>query len=344
MPASIRDVSRVAGVSISTVSRVINNAANVNPKIKIKVQEAIEKLNYEPNRIAQSLSGHPFNAIGIAAARATNVEYTSLVLRSIGQYLDEKNYDMILNFSSDEKSEVERCLSMSRGRTVQGLILLGTKTHDSLVERLIDTKTPFIVIGRIEDENLAQKVYSIDTNNLADSMAATKYLFSLGHERIACIHAPLNHVASRDRLDGFIAAHKEAGIPVDHSAIICGGYSIDDAYKVCKEMLSRGKSARPTAVMATDDTKALGLYKAASSLDISIPDDISVVGQNNYEASQMAYPALTTINIPIHDLGVKAAEILLRVISGKSTQLRTLLDTTLIERKSCKRINGAPFL
>jgi DNA-binding LacI/PurR family transcriptional regulator len=146
----------------------------------------------------------------------------------------------------------------------------------------------------------------------------------------------LNYVGSKERLDGYIEAHKEAGIPVDYSLIENGGYDINQAYQAALKLLKCDNP--PTAVFATDDVKATGAYKAILELGLRIPDDLSLIGHNNYDISQLTNPPLTTIDVPILDLGRVTTRKLFDLIEGNSPPVRTILETKFIIRSSCKKI------
>lgn len=336
MGSNIKDVAKLANVSISTVSRVINNASNVQPETKEKVMDAVKKLNFKPNRIAQSLGSGSFNAIGIVSARSSNQAFVPLILQSISEVADRKDYEIILNNSPDEIREVEKCLSIIDSKVVKGLILLSSRINDTLIEKLYEMDFPFVVLGKVLNERLAEKVYSVDTDNLTDCMEAITYLITTGHKRIGCIHAPLNYVVSKERLDGYILAHKEAGLPVDYSLIANGGYTINQAYEAALSIFK--KPNPPTAIFATDDIKAIGAYKAILELGLRIPEDISIIGHNNYDISQVTSPPLTTIDVPIPELGKIATEKLIEIIEGKTPPVRTILETKFIVRGSCRKL------
>ncbi len=340
MSATIRDVAKLAGVSVSTVSRVINNATNVNEETKKIILNAIEKLNFKPNRIAQSLGSGTFNAIGIVSTRspqqAFNNPYFSLIIQAIEEVSEEKNFDIILNSSMDEDKEIEKCLSMIESKVVQGLILLSSRIDDRLIENLYRARLPFVVVGRVISERLENIVYTVDTDNLNDCKEAVNYLIKLGHKRIGCIHAPLKYVVSKDRLDGYIEAHKEAGLYIDYSNIENGQYTTNDAYEAALRLLK--KPVPPTAIFATDDVKAIGAYKAIRELGLKIPDDISLFGHNNYESAEIMNPQLTTIDVPISQLGKVSASVLFDLVENKQPQRRTILETKFILRQSCREI------
>lgn len=340
MRSNIKDVAKLANVSISTVSRVINNVSNVNPETKEKVLDAIQKLNFTPNRIAQSLSGRSFNSIGIVSTRSSNQAfgnpYFSDILQAIGEVSETKAYEIMLNNSISEEIEFEKCITMIESKIIQGLILLSSRTNNKLAEKLTSMDFPFVLIGKVSDEQLADQVYTVDTDNFNDSKAAVNYLMSLGHKHIGCIHAPLNYVVSKERLDGFIESHKEALMPINYSLIENGGFTVEDAYQATLKIFSN--AIKPTAIFASDDIKAIGVYKALSTLGLKIPEHVSVIGHNNYEVASIIKPGLTTIHVPIYELGKIAANVLFDLIEGETPQIRTLLKTELVIRESCTRI------
>lgn len=340
MSSNIKDVAKLANVSISTVSRVINNASNVKPDTKLKVLDAIEKLNFKPNRIAQSLGGGLFNAIGVVFTRSSmqafNNPYFSIILQAIGEITEDNGYDIIFNSSNSEENEYKKCINMIESKIVQGLILLSSRTNHRLIEALVQMNFPFVLVGKILDEHLQSKVYSVDTDNFSDSKGAVNYLISLGHRDLGCIHAPLHYVVSKERLDGFIEAHRESLLPVNYSLIEDGGYSVDDAYEATLKMFTG--PLKPSAIFATDDTKAMGVYKALRELGLKVPDQVSVIGHNNYDIASIVKPSLTTIDVPIYQLGTTATDILFNLIEGNETEKRTILKTQLIKRESCRNI------
>lgn len=340
MSVNIKDVAKLANVSISTVSRVINNAPNLKPETRKAVEEAIRKLNYTPNRVAQNLGGKYFNSIGVLSTRSSNQAfgnpYFSIVVQSISQVCERYNHDIMLNFSSDEKGELEKCLSMINGKVVKGFILLSSRLNHVLVEKLLELDFPFVVIGKVLDEELANKVYTVDTDNFKDSKEAVNYLIRLNHRRIGCVHAPLKYVVSKERLDGYIEAHKENNLPINYALVADGGYTVNDAYEATKKILS--SPVRPTAIFATDDIKGFGVFKALNEAGLRIPDDVSLIGHNNYDIAELTQPPLTTIDVPIQQLGTIAAQVLFDLINGKQPSKRTILETKLIIRQSCRKI------
>lgn len=207
-----------------------------------------------------------------------------------------------------------------------------------MIKRLYKDNIPFIVIGSVADSDLAPKIYTIDTDNRSDCKRAVDYLFSLNHKNIACLHSSRQYTVTTERINGFIDSHMEFGYDVNPEWIIDAGYTLQEAYIKSIDLLQ--KPNRPSAIFATDDNKAMGFYKAAAELSLNIPDDLSIIGHNNYECSQIVIPALSTVNVPVTTLGERAVQILCDIIEGIPVNMRTILPTKLILRGSCKYYNG----
>ena len=337
MNSGIKDVAKLSGTSIATVSRVINNSTNVNPATQKKVRDAIKLLNYEPNHIAQSLRGNVFKSICVVGSRSSNTEYTTKILYSISNQLATFNYNLILSSSKDAQDELEQCISMVKRKIVQGVILIGSKVQDNLIEELHKLQIPFVVIGEIANPEYQNSIYHIDTDNYGDCLEAVNYLIQCGHTRIACLHSDLIYTVNRSRVNGYIEAHKSHNYSIDFSLVIDAGYSISDAYKAAYALLTQDNP--PTAIFATDDLKALGCYKAAYQLGLRIPEDISILGHNNYDICGATFPRLTTVDVPIQALGEQSCNILTAIINGEVPMKQTILPTNLLIRDSIYRIS-----
>ncbi len=339
LTSTIKDVAALAGTSISTVSRVTHNAPNVNAEVRERVLDAIKKLNYKPNMIAQGLGGQGFNCIGVVSTRATQVAFTNpyytTVLQAIGEICADENCEIMLNGAASEQQEYDKCMMMVNSRVVRGFIFLSARTNSHIFQKLSEINFPFVVIGNVPDDILSDKVYSVDTDNYRDAQISTEYLIRNGHQHIGLLHSPLDYIVNRERLEGYINAHKINGIPVDHSLIMEAGYTHEQALPFAQQLL---KNPLVSAIVATDDTKAYGIYKAAESLNKSIPNDCSVIGHNNYHISTIMSPPLTTVNVPIYDLGIVATKKLFGVMKNINTERRTLLDSEMIVRESCRKI------
>lgn len=339
MNVTIKDVAKLAEVSISTVSRVTNGASNVAPEIREKVEKAIKQLNYKPNKIAQSLSAGRLKNIGIIATRSAEQAfvnpYFSTVLQGIGSVTEKSNYELLLSFAEDETAEINKCLSLIDDGSIQGLILLSSRVYDRLINKLIEIKFPFVLIGRVIEDSVPEdaKINYVDIDNFQCSFDAVMHLINQGHKNIGCIHAPFKYVVSQARYSGYCMALRQSRIPQDDRIVIEGGYSWQDTENAVKALLQ--SNHRPSAIFATDDLKAIGVMKAAQSLGLKIPEDLSIIGFNNFDITRMLETPISTVHAPIYDMGKAATEILLEQIKyPKNDPKQVILPTKLIIRNS----------
>lgn len=343
MASTIKDVARMAGVSISTVSRVTNNAPNVSPAIRRKVQRAIKALNYTPNILARSLEAQSMKNIAIVMGRTTEQAFFNSdffeILHGITSTLALREYNSLLLTDTNLSVELEHCIQLIHSSTVQGVIVMGSFTHDPLLQRLLEEEHPFVLVGYPSDY---PDIYSTPYNTVAtqdydSAYAAVHFLIENGHQRIGLIHANLANVSSQKRYDGYIDAITEACIPLDHTLIAPADFNLSEIFLAAKQMLTVAKP--PTAIFCTDDYKAIGVIHTANQLGLKVPDDLSVIGHNNYRISQLSIPPLTTIALPLFDMGRTAAEILLNNISNPDVPVKNIYKPfELLIRETVKKL------
>lgn len=336
---SIREVAKEANVSISTVSRVLRNYPNVPPSTREKVMEAVKKLNYVPNVAAQSLSQGSMHNIGIVFTRSAENAFSNPffadVLRGIGNVTQKHNYYLQLISFSDKNLEKEESIKLLRSGRVDGLILLSSRIYDPLIYELLSQDFKFVLSGRIlENSLLKEKLYCVNTDNIGDSYRAVCHLIRMGHKKIAILNAPMEYVVSKDRYDGYRQALLWGGIEHDLDLEIDGGYTFEDAKIAIKEKLMRRRDI--TAIFATDDMKAVAAIKAIKELGLRVPEDIAVIGYNDFEVATVIEPNLTTVRVPIFELGKEAANMLIQLLQGKEIkEKRKIIPTEFIIRDSC---------
>lgn len=336
---SIRDVAREANVSVSTVSRVIRKYPNVPPETEEVVMKAIKKLNYIPNVAAQSLTQGSMRNIGIVFTRSAENAFSNPffadVLRGIGNVAQKHDYYLQLISFSDLKKEKEECIKLLRSGRVDGLILLSSRIYDSLIYELLSQDLKFVLSGRIlESSLLSEKIHCVNTDNVGDSYKAVCHLIRLGHKKIAIVNAPMEYVVSKDRYDGFRQALLWGGIEHDPDLEIDGGYTLEDARKAVKEKLMKRRDI--TAIFATDDLKAVAAIQAIKELGMKVPEDIAVIGYNDFEVATVVEPNLTTVRVPIFELGKEAATMLVQLLQNKEIkEKRKIIPTEFIIRDSC---------
>lgn len=336
---TIQLVAQKAGVSITTVSRVLNHHPAVLPETRAKVLSVMKELNYKPNQLARGLSTNGFDAILViytrSSTRGTDNPYFSTVISAIGIVAEANNYDLILHSGDDEDKEIEKALSMISSRLIKGIILLSSRINSKFTEVVSATSIPIVVIGKYSDQIKAPNVISVDTDNYSDCREIGNYLVQMGHRRIGCVHAPLAHYVAVDRIAGFKDALRDHGIAPLDECYVDGGNTIDSAYMATVNLLC---SHKVTAIFATDDIKALGIYKAAKSMHLDIPEELSVIGHNDFEFSSLLTPALTTVRVPIHELGLLSASKLFSMISSPGSEHSQMIPTDMVVRNSVKLI------
>ncbi|MGZ4159554.1 MAG: LacI family DNA-binding transcriptional regulator [Neobacillus sp.] len=333
MVHTIYDIARVANVSKSTVSRVLNNQSNISEEARERVLKAIEELNYQPSKLARALSSG-FDAIMVVSRSAkttANNPFFSEILHRISKNAEEENFDVILQTSKNSKDELEKCIAKIKEKMIKGIIMLSSPANEDFFKQLDVFNIPIVVIGKVDGEY--KNILSVDTNNYQDSYDLTKYLIDQGHKDIACLHSPLDYHVSIDRLEGYKNCLKDHGLPLRKEWIINSGYTVDSAYESANRLLLPHN--RPSAVFATDDLKVMSIYKSASKNGISIPNELSIVGYSNSSIAPFLSPSLTSIEIPVKSLGDIGTKLLFaKIKERKNMSSRTIIPTEKIIQNS----------
>ncbi|EGT5680228.1 LacI family DNA-binding transcriptional regulator [Cronobacter turicensis] len=330
MSPTIYDIARVAKVSKSTVSRVLNNQTNISDAARERVLKAIEELHYQPNKMARALTSSGFDAIMVISTRSTKTTagnpFFSEVLHAIMARAEETGFDVILQTSRNSEDDLQKCLTRIHQKMIKGIIMLSAPADETFFAKLDECAIPVVVIGNVAGNY--QHIASVDTDNYHDSIALTDTLIERGCQRIACLHAPLDYHVSVDRLAGFrasLAKHQwanEAALTVD------GGYTQERALDAARRLLALPEP--PDAVFATDSLKLMSIYRAAAERGIAIPDALTVVGYSNETLSFLLAPPPGGINVPTRQLGDVSSALLFARINGEPIPARTLIPTTII--------------
>ncbi len=341
MKLTIQDIAKLSGNSPSTVSRVLNNHPSVSDKSRKKILDIINEQNYTPSRLARSLSTDGYDAILVIYTRLSSSvidnPYFSIIVSAIGSIAEEHNFDIILQSGTDISKDIKKAFSMIKDKLIKGIILLSSRVNDKLIAALSGEKIPVVVIGKIDDHIKSNSIISVDTDNFSDCKQITDFLVKMGHKNIACIHAPLNHYVSLERVKGFRHSLNQHKIKINENWLINGEHTIESSYEAALKLLCTYNDI--TAIFATDDIKALGVYKAANKLCIKIPEELSVVGHNDYEYSRIVTPSLTTVRVPIFELGIVSAKKLFSLIKNNTIEGNTILPTEFKIRDSVKTIS-----
>ena len=327
---TIRSVAREAGVSISTVSNVLNGRhAQMTPETLDRVRAAMARLGYRPSHLARSLVTNRTATIGLIMSEVTNSLYPPVTIGAEAA-CREADYSLLLAAVDDFDAE-RRALDVMRAKQVDGLVLFSISFLDIANDHLVRTQqegTPVVVINRhlATEEPLSAVLF----DHHGGALQATRHLIALGHRRIAHIAGPSNRFTGRDRRRGYEDALAEAGIPVDPSLVRDGDYSFVSGEVLMRQLWEQ----RPTAVFIGGDAMALGALRALAALGVRVPEDLSLAAFGNPDFVRYATPAITTADLPVAEAGRTAVELALRRIrTPEEREVRTL-ETTLLVRET----------
>ncbi|UCZ52850.1 LacI family transcriptional regulator [Bacillus shivajii] len=333
MNITIKDIAKRANVSITTVSRVINNQDGIGSDTRRKILEIIEEVGYRPNSIARSMVTKQTKTIGLIIPDVRNPFFPELV-RGVEDIVNQSNYSVFLyNTDGNESKELES-LRLIKEKKVDGIVYMCTygKANRKFQDVVSQSDIPVVLLDRGLDNKMFHGVY---VNNEKAGYIATKHLIDLHHNKIGCITGPDHIMNSKERLNGYLKALTESEIKVDKNLIVPGDYQMEGGYIAAKELLVQEKV---TAIFALNDLMAFGVYQAATELGVRIPDDLSVVGFDNLKYNKLLNPKLTTIDQLAYQMGEVAAKMLLRQINkGRDiVQHSIYLEPELIVRNSTK--------
>ncbi|QSQ08660.1 HTH-type transcriptional regulator DegA [Koleobacter methoxysyntrophicus] len=336
MSKTIYDVAKKAGVSIATVSRVLNKKDNVSDETKKRVLNAIKELDYVPNMVASALMTKKMFTLSLLIPDISN-PYFSEIARGVEDAANNYNYNVIVcNTDYDLKKEAIY-LNLLRQKSVDGFIVSSATYNDENICNFDHKKYPLVLLGReIEGAEENKKIDIIVSNNVCGGYLATEHLIELGHRKIDLILGPKEIKVNQEREKGYRKALQDYEITVDENRIHSGEFKIKSGYSKALEILQ--KKDRPTAIFAGSDVIAIGVLKAARVLGFKVPGDLSVVGYDNTILAEIADPPLTTINQQMYRMGYLAAEMLIKRLRGAKRPIqRIVFDTELVVRKSSSR-------
>ncbi len=333
--ATIKDVARLAGVSTTTVSHVINKTRFVAEATQEKVMKAVDELNYAPSAVARSLKCNSTRTIGMLVTQSTNL-FFSEVIDGVESYCYRQGYTLILCNTGGIYEKQRDYIRMLAEKRVDGILVMCSDLTEELQEMLDrHANIPKVVMDWGPESSKADKIMD---NSEEGGYTATKYLIDNGHTDIACLSGQFEKLACKERIVGFRRAMAEANIPVNEDWILEGNFECDTAVLVADQITAMEK--RPTAVFCFNDTMALGLMSRLQQNGIKIPDDVSVIGYDNIELAEYFSPPLTTIHQPKRRVGKNAFEILLERIKDKDHEKRIFeMQPELVVRNTVKKLN-----
>ncbi len=330
---TLDEIGKMAGVSRATVSRVINHYPHIRPEIRERVEAVILQTGFQPNAVARSLVSSRTNIVGLIIP--TIVEevfsdpYYAQVISGISQSCNANG--LILSLFLIHSLEEERSVIQAVVGTglVDGLIITASRRNRDMLSTLLASHIPIVFIGQPDDES---NTHYVDVDNVAGGSLATSHLISLGYQDIGIIVSNINK-SGEARLTGYQQALSDHGLQFTEKLVAYGDYSFESGYKAMKQLIDH----KPQAIFVTNDTMAFGAIRAIGEAGFSVPEDIAVIGFDDLPSAQRAeYPPLSTIRQPVKQTGVKAVELLLKVVGGEVQEAQhQLIPTTLVVRESC---------
>lgn len=327
--ATMRDVARQAGVSITTVSHVINNSRAVSDGARQRVETAMLELGYKPNTLARSLRRQQTHIVGMIVPDSANPFFAEIA-RGIEDASFKQNYNVVLcNTEGDLEKQISYTNVLIQNQ-VAGIVFVAAGVSTELVEDLQRRQVPLVVVDR-EVPDVA--VDTVLTDHYQGGRLATQHLVDLGHRRIACISAGSELSPSSDRVTGYQDVLRENGLAVDEQLIVRGDFQYKSGFEAAQQLLALAEP--PTAVFASNDLMAVGCISAATQQGLRVPEDLSVVGFDDVRLASFTNPPLTTIAQPKREIGTLAVDMLLARINDLASPIRfERLDTALKVRYS----------
>lgn len=309
-PVTLQMVAQAAGVSPSTVSRILNGTAAVADDKRQAVEEAIARLGFVPNPVARGLAGGRTLSVGVVT-QAIDSPFYGVALRGIEDTLDKAGYSPLFVSGHWNAVEEARCIDMLRARRVDGIIVLDGRLADSAL-RACARALPLVVTGR---KLKAANLFAMQFNNFEGARLATEHLLALGHQRIAFIAGDAGHPDALERERGYRAALEAAGRPFDPALMVPGLFHEEGGLAAIERLLEARQ--RFTAIFAANDQMAVGACLTLHRQGMRVPQDMSVVGFDDLLASRHTLPPLTTVHQPAYEMGQLAAQAMLQMLQGE---------------------------
>jgi LacI family transcriptional regulator len=338
MAVKIKDVAKRAGVSVTTVSRVLNGEKYVKDDLKLRVNKAIEELGYVPSQIARSLVSRKTNLIGVIVPDITSNFY-STILSSIEETASSNGYNLLVCNISEDIDKEFKYLTIFKEMRVEGIVIMHEKINEEIRAFINKLNVP-VIFSSVKP--MDQEFISVIIDDYQAAYEATEHLIGLGHERIGFIGGDMRDITSgQNRYSGYRNALTDHGLKIVYEWIRFGDYKVKSGYDMMREIL-RGKQL-PTAVFAVSDDMAVGAMNCIYDHNLQVPGDISVIGFDGSQLTELVRPRLSSMEQPIYEMGSVTVGTLLRLISGEGegdSGGDIIMKHRLVARDSCRRIEN----
>ncbi|EGQ9169027.1 substrate-binding domain-containing protein [Vibrio cholerae] len=332
--ATMKDIARLAGVSTSTVSHVINKSRFVSDEIAERVNNAAQQLNYAPSALARSLKMNRTKTIGMLVTTSTN-PFFGEVVKGVERSCYHQGYNLILCNTEGDNQRMKASINTLLQKRVDGLLLMCSTLEGERLD--VFDRYPDIPIVVMDWGPILFASDKIQDNSLQGGYMAAKHLIECGHKEIGCITGPLIRHQAQMRYEGYKRALAEAGIAINPDWIVESDFECEGGYQAFEKLYQRGKL--PSALFVSNDMMAMGVIQAANQRGLRIPDDLSLIGYDDVHIAKFMTPALTTIHQPKYRLGKAAIDTLLYRLENPDTTAQVVqLEPTLVVRNSVRKL------
>ncbi|EKF9434746.1 substrate-binding domain-containing protein [Vibrio cholerae] len=332
--ATMKDIARLAGVSTSTVSHVINKSRFVSDEIAERVNNAAQQLNYAPSALARSLKMNRTKTIGMLVTTSTN-PFFGEVVKGIERSCYHQGYNLILCNTEGDNQRMKASINTLLQKRVDGLLLMCSTLEGERLD--VFDRYPDIPIVVMDWGPILFASDKIQDNSLQGGYMAAKHLIECGHKEIGCITGPLIRHQAQMRYEGYKRALAEAGIAINPDWIVESDFECEGGYQAFEKLYQRGKL--PSALFVSNDMMAMGVIQAANQRGLRVPDDLSLIGYDDVHIAKFMTPALTTIHQPKYRLGKAAVDTLLYRLENPDTTAQVVqLEPTLVVRNSVRKL------
>lgn len=329
-PPTLADVASLAGVSTATVSRCLNSPEQVLKETRARVLRAVDELGYAPNAGARALASRRTDIVGAIVPTMENAIFAR-GLQAFQEELERKGFTLLVSSSSYRQDLEETQIRKLVSRGADGLLLIGHDRADSSVEFLARREVPHVIAWAVDD--LTPGAGAVGFENAAAMRALAERALDLGHRRIGVISAPrATNDRARHRVEGILAAVSSRGLPTDDVHVIEADYSFETGAEAFGALFA--PNWRPTVVMCGNDVLAVGALERARAMGLRVPGDVSITGFDDIEIAAVTSPRLTTVHVPHREMGRRAAEMLVGLISGDRGGETVRLETQVVLRET----------